>query len=378
MNSRPFFAIVLGAGLVLGASAQAATRYVAVDGHDLDNDCTRASNPCREIQWAIDVADNGDVIGIDPGTYTINGALLVDKPLWIVGAGMDRTRIQAHATPGQASHRVMLISGRPYAGAPRMGAVIAHMTIRNGRAGDDFGDGFPGGGGILISHGDVTIVGVRVRDNQADHTGGGIMSTTESTLALNGVVIRGNRARFGGGLGNVVDGKAELTNVLVAGNTTTAGGGGGGIDSSPSSSIVLNNVTVSGNAADDVGGGMSARGETRIRNSIFWGNHDRTGEGTASATVDVSDATDVTFRCSLVQGHSPPGACNLDGTQFANRPRFVKKPAAGEVGNTRLRAGSPAINAGNNAFVGDEANDLDGNPRIHGGTVDMGAYEWRP
>ena len=56
---------------------------------------------------------------------------------------------------------------------------------------------------------------------------------------------------------------------------------------------------------------------------------------------------------------------------FTNEPLFVNLPG----GDPRLQMGSPCINAGNNAYaVG--TTDLDGDPRIVGGTVDVGAYEF--
>lgn len=57
---------------------------------------------------------------------------------------------------------------------------------------------------------------------------------------------------------------------------------------------------------------------------------------------------------------------------ITNAPLFVSQAG----GNLRLQTNSPCINAGNNAYV-QTTNDLDGNPRIKGGTVDMGAYEYQ-
>jgi hypothetical protein len=43
-------------------------------------------------------------------------------------------------------------------------------------------------------------------------------------------------------------------------------------------------------------------------------------------------------------------------------------------GNFHLETNSPSINVGNNAWAPGPGN-LDGNPRIVGGTIDLGAYE---
>jgi hypothetical protein len=57
---------------------------------------------------------------------------------------------------------------------------------------------------------------------------------------------------------------------------------------------------------------------------------------------------------------------------ITNPPLFLSQAG----GDFHLQPNSPCINSGNNAYV-TSATDLDGNPRIVSGTVDIGAYEYQ-
>jgi len=60
---------------------------------------------------------------------------------------------------------------------------------------------------------------------------------------------------------------------------------------------------------------------------------------------------------------------------ITSNPLFVD---AGN-GNYHLQGTSPCIDIGNNSYVpAGVTTDLDGNPRIQNGTVDLGAYEYQP
>jgi hypothetical protein len=82
--------------LVVTPSASAATtRYVAPDGSDAANDCTDKKLPCQTVQHAVDVADPGDTISIDKGTYAEQ--VTISEDLTLRGKGEDKTIIKAPA-----------------------------------------------------------------------------------------------------------------------------------------------------------------------------------------------------------------------------------------------------------------------------------------
>jgi len=182
-----------------------------------------------------------------------------------------------------------------------------------------------------------------------------------------------------------------LANCIFVGNSAEEGGGGMSNfpgKHGPSHAKLTNCIFIANSARKNIGGFFS-RGEksSTLSNCILWSNTDR-DSSLESAQVYCEGA--VINNC-CVQGWSG----KLGGTgNFGVNPLFVDPDGADnkigtEDDNLRLKAGSPCINAGDNAAVPADALDLDndgdtdepipfdieGKPRILNGTVDVGAYE---
>jgi hypothetical protein len=145
-----------------------------------------------------------------------------------------------------------------------------------------------------------------------------------------------------GGLGT-----CTANNCLIVNNFATEGGGAVG--------CILNNCTLTGNIAYNLGGGAF---RSVLNNCISYYNWGLTG-------------TNYDGTCTLSNCCTWPLPQNGAGN-FTNAPLFVSQTN----GDYHLQSNSPCINAGNNAYVVGST-DLDGKPRISGGTVDVGAYEFQ-
>lgn len=118
----------------------------------------------------------------------------------------------------------------------------------------------------------------------------------------------------------------------------------------------MNNGTLTGNLASSGGGAYNGT----LNNCILYFN---IASSNNYYYADDSFGDAINYCCTTP-------APNRGAGNITNEPLFVDRLN----GNLRLQSNSPCINAGFNASASGPA-DLDGNPRIIGGTVDMGAYE---
>jgi CSLREA domain-containing protein len=275
---------------------------------------------------------------------------------------------------------------------------ISLLTIRESTVRRNVAAG-SGGGGINAVN--VELTNSIVSGNTAETEGGGI---TTGGAKLNGSTISGNVARLSGG-GGILAGTVTLSRSTVSGNL--AGGNGGGINSG---TAVLTGSTVSGNTCFSSGGGIFAasanlQNVTIVENSASFGGgvfHDSPIEQfTVRNTIIAQNLVDVSSSAADIsglfnsQGHNLIGdgtggsgftsGMNGDFVGTSANPIDPKLgPLANNGGRTKthaLRAGSPAIDRGDNANLPPTDQRGAGFPRVKDGngngiaTVDVGAFE---
>ncbi len=104
--------------------------------------------------------------------------------------------------------------------------------------------------------------------------------------------------------------------------------------------------------------GIQCSSNSTVENCILWNNTN--GNSFADGSINY-------YNC--IENWT-----NIVNGIITNNPEFIDAAA----GNYRLESFSPCINAGTNMSWMLTATDLDGNPRIIDGIVDMGAYEYIP
>lgn len=255
---------------------------------------------------------------------------------------------------------------------------------------------------VLTIEGPTTINNLTITGGNGERGGGLLVS---NVLTLNRSTVHGNRARFGGGIYNIFA-TVTINHSTIRNNHANEYSGGIWSDEPLDSNIVnltINNSTISGNTASDNAGigiwegrvvinnsaivdnidddihngltGLFIQGQLEVNNSII--SNGLWHQGTLYGYDCYFNFGTVTFRNTLIRRPWP----NCPIPNGVNGNIVGQEPGLGTpMGNPAyypLNADSLAINAGNNALIPTDLTvDQAGNPRIVGGTVDMGPIEF--
>jgi hypothetical protein len=243
-------------------------------------------------------------------------------------------------------------------------AILDGVTITSGNANHNLGPDYLGGGLYNIAA-NATLANCTFTLNSAGLYGGA-MFNEDSNPGMKKCTFSQNMAQFeGGAMWNYKYCSPTVSNCLFVGNHASSGAG---MYNRWSSSPTLLNCTFSANSNRGL---VDSGSSSTITNSIFWGGGILSQSG--STTI-------VSYSC--VQDAHPndgsvyPGIGNIDLDPCFVGAGYWDSNGVWVDGDYHLASGSPCIDAGdNNAVPPHITTDLDGNPRIVGCAVDMGAYE---
>ena len=309
----------------MSAAVHAATFTVNTTSDTLDvtpgdGNCADAGAMCS-LRAAIGEANalaGDDIITLPAGTYTqslvaanedlnAGGDWDITTNITINGAGAGTTILQAAATPGTATERVMEAPGAATV------VTINDVTLRHGNKTGAAANATRGGG--IRNVGTMTMNNCIVTQNAASGSGG---IRNERTITLNGVVVSNNSCNnggvtcFGGGMYNtlVALSTVTITNSAFIANTSTSPGANGfgfaagvGIESATGFNLVIsgssfvNNTGVGTGAAGSNGNGIrilaTAASTANITNSAFNSNSGSGGSSIQGVGIQAFTSTSV-------------------------------------------------------------------------------------
>jgi predicted outer membrane repeat protein len=405
------------------AEVQMAEIYVNAATGDDNNGGASWNDALQTLQAALDIATFGDKIYAAAGAYSPTResdpnvadprsvTFLIPDGVELYGgfagteAPIDQTALDARDLETNASilngdigvpddaidnayHVVYTIN---VSGA----TIVDGFTITGGNA-----TGSSGGGGWLNLATEIESVpvlrNILFKQNSSAQQGGGMSNSNlfndvnASPMLINCTFLQ-NSASYGGGFANegTLYGISNPTFINCVFLQNSANQYGGGIynwgyynldESRGSASPTIINCTFSLNTAPN-GGGMYNRGaplgkcQPDIQNAIFWNNtavnggHSWANDASAAPTVAYTLAPEA-GQATITSG-AYVGTAVGAGMIYNQDPLFVNPST-----DLKLQAGSPAINAGDNAAVPPAiTTDLAGATRIQNSSVDLGAYE---
>ncbi len=297
------------------------------------------------IQQAINRAWNGSIIWVADGTYTGDGNRDID----FMGKAVT---LRSENGPDNC---VIDCGGKP--SDPHIG-----IHFRRGEGPSSILDGF-------------TIINAYVG---ASYLGGAVTcSATGPTIA--NCILTANRARYGGAI-YCREGYPIIENCIMTGNRASRGGA---IASRKGGPTIINSTFADNYAFSSSGAIYNWLATDTIENCIIWNN-------SAPMHPQLFSASEPNYSC--IQDWDGPGRGNIDADPCFISPgywahlddRSIRLPpndpnAAWVQGDYHLLDSSPCVDAGDPNYIdGYSLSDIDGQPRVFNGRIDMGADEFIP
>jgi hypothetical protein len=259
-------------------------------------------------------------------------------------------------------------------------AVLDGFTIMGGDADGGAADNY--GAGLDLDAASPTVVDCTFLNNTAESGGSAIDDSDSSYPAVTDCQFDANYTLSGdGGAVEIDQSSGFFVNCIFDSNSAagTGYGSGGAVYNDNDSFASFINCTLAGNSASAGAGAIfnQSSSTSTLTNCIIYSNSALTGGEISS---DATSSSLVTF-CDIDQS-APEGLGHYYAYDDIDAdPQFFRNPKSNgpsDLGNLRLRAGSPAINIGSNAAINatGATTDIEGNTRILGGSVDTGAYEF--
>jgi len=369
------------------------------------------------IQAGIDVAIDGDTVLIADGSYSGNGNInlhwnattkhIVIKSVngathcvidcnyegrgFILNSKQDnRDIIDGLTITNGWAKTVTQLSGGGAILCDGTSPQISNCNLIHNIAGDSVNSisnsYFADGGAIDCINTSAPIIRNNiVRNNFANHTGGGIHFGDRSSGIVENNIIDNNRnygCYGGGGIALVFMSNPTIINNQITNNNAryyAVGGYGGGIICMNSNPFIVNNTIANNSTLNGEllgqGGGIRIRGlpSPIIKNCIIWNNEAQ--DSLENLDFQYPQGTlDVSY--SNIEG----GIYNINTTSpstiLTSDPNFLDP----NNGNYQLGPDSPCIDMGTPDTTGLSLPeyDLAGNPRLSNERIDIGAFEYNP
>jgi hypothetical protein len=381
---------------LFGLNAAAANYYVDINSGNPIPPYSSWSTASTNIQSAITLATNGDLVLVNDGVYKESPHHFIDPFRGLRGIeGFAKIVIsQGVAVSSVDGPGVTVIQGASNVSCACLmsNAILTGFTLTNGSAMPQ-GNSYSYGGGAYCEGTNVLLSDCIICSNTATIGGGVFLGTLSDCIlsnnaamngggandsVLNDCAIIGNTATtYGGGTYGGI-----LNNCLVESNIVNIGEEGGGFGGGCYSNILNNSLLIGNSAGAD---GVAAAFGCWLTNCTLCYNRDRQNSDSDNIIQGSTLRNCILYyndenKYEYVNGNFQyccldPGVNYFYSFNFplciTNAPLF-----ANLTNDFHLQNNSPCINAGANSFVAG-AVDLGGNPRIVGGTVDLGAYEYQ-